>query len=360
MFGNSGFYRRDNTQKLKQDQCIKPEKDEFKMIEVKFRDIQQAEKRLKPWVVKTSLSQSDYFSEQLSCHVFLKWEIEQKIKSFKIRGALNKILSLTEEEKAKGLIAASAGNHAQGVALASQFLNIKARIVMMETASKVKVSATKKLGAEVILKGKTYDESYNYAQTIKGDSIFVHPFADSEVIAGQGTVGLEIVKDLAQVDSVVVSVGGGGLLLGVALAVKSLKPSVKVYGVVWEGAPDFCRNFNNRALYEKCLCQKDILLHNSKSGLTDGIAVRKSFPEMVKSCSQYVDAVFCVSEGEISQCIMELKRAENRQVEGSGVAGLAGLLKYYKKWEIGRNCCVVISGANIDEEVLFQIQQRYS
>ena len=329
------------------------------MIKVNFKDIQKAEKRLSSFIFKTNLSRSDYFSKQLSSHVFLKWETEQKIKSFKIRGALNKIFSLTEEEKARGVIAASAGNHAQGVALASQLLNIKARVVMMESASKVKVSATKKLGTEVILKGKTYDESYSYAQSIKGDSIFVHPFADSEVIAGQGTVGFEIIKDLAQVDSVVVSVGGGGLLLGIALAVKSLKPSVKVYGVVWEGTADFCRNFNNCAVHEKCLCQKDIPLQYSKSGLTDGIAVRKSFPSMVKISSQYVDGIFCVSEEEISQCIMELKKAEGRQAEGSGVAGLAGLLKYHKKWDIGKNCCVVISGANIDEEVLLQLKQKY-
>ena len=329
------------------------------MIKISFKDIQKAERRLSPLIAKTRLSQSDYFSSKLSSPVFFKWEIEQKIKSFKIRGALNKVFSLTEEEKARGLIAASAGNHAQGVALAAQLLNIKARVVMMEPASKIKVSAAKKLGAEVILKGKTYDESYNYAQSIKGDSIFVHPFADSEVIAGQGTVGLEIVRDLAQVDSVVLPVGGGGLLLGTALAVKTLKPSVKVYGVVWEGTADFCRNFNNIAPHEKCLCQKDIPLQNSKSGLTDGIAVKKSFPEMVKNSSQYVDGVFCVSEEDISQCIIDLEHGEKQKVEGSGSAGLAGLLKYHKQWDIGKNCCVVISGANIDEEVLFRLKQEY-
>ncbi|MCY4321103.1 MAG: threonine/serine dehydratase [Bdellovibrionaceae bacterium] len=330
------------------------------MIKVSFADVQQAEKRLNPFITQTSLSRSDYFSKKFSTQVFLKWETDQNIKSFKIRGALNKILSLTEEEKARGLIAASAGNHAQGVALAGRLLNIKPRVVMMETASKVKISATKKLGAEVILKGKNYDESYNHAQSIKGDSIFIHPFADSEIIAGQGTVGLEIARDLPEVDSVIVSVGGGGLLLGSALAIKALKPSVKVYGVVWEGTADFCRNFNNIRIKEKCLCQKDIPLQDSKSGLTDGIAVKKSFPEMVKNASQYVTAVVCVSEEDISKQIIELKKAEKKQAEGSGVAGLAGLLKYYKKWDIGKNCCVVISGANIDEEVLSQLEKVYS
>ena len=329
------------------------------MIKISFKDIQKAQRRLSPLIAKTRLSQSDYFSKKISSSVFFKWEIEQKIKSFKIRGALNKVFSLTKEERAKGLIAASAGNHAQGVALAARLLNIKARVVMMEPASKIKVSAAKKLGAEVILKGKNYDESYSYAQSIQGDSIFVHPFADSEVIAGQGTVGLEIVRDLAQVDSVVLPVGGGGLLLGAALALKTLKPSVKVYGVVWEGTADFCRSFNNIAPYEKCICQKDIPLQNSKSGLTDGIAVKKSSPEMVKNSSQYVDGVFCVSEEDISQCIIDLEHGEKQKVEGSGSAGLAGLLKYHKQWDIGKNCCVVISGANIDEEVLFRLKQKY-
>ena len=329
------------------------------MIKVSFKDIQAAEQRLSSVIAKTSLSRSDYFSQKLSSHVFLKWETEHEIKSFKIRGALNKIFSLSEAERAKGVIAASAGNHAQGVALAGQLLNIKTRVVMMETASKVKVSATKNLGAEVILKGKTYDESYSYAQSIKGDSIFVHPFADSKVISGQGTVGLEIIKDLNQVDSVIVSVGGGGLLLGVALAVKTLKPSVKVYGVVWEGTADFCRNFNNISSHEKCLCQKNIALQYSKRGLTDGIAVRQSFPDVVKKCSQYVDGVFCVAEEEISQCILELNKAEQKQAEGSGLAGLAGLLKYHNKWDIGENCCVVISGANIDKDVLSELRQKY-
>ena len=329
-------------------------------MEVSFSDIQEAKTRLTPLVKKTKVTISDHFSQKLGIKLFLKWENEQKIKSFKIRGALNKILSLTEEEKAQGLITASAGNHAQGVALAASHLNIKARVVMMETASKVKVEATKRLGAKVILKGKNYDESYNYAQSIKGSSVFIHPFADPKIIAGQGTVGLEILEDLPHIDSVVVSIGGGGLLSGVSIALKKLKPSVNIYGVAWEGTPDFCRNFNRIKRGEPCLChQRKIPFRVSKSGVTDGIAVKKSNLKIVDLCSKSVDGIACVSEGEISKCIVNIKTKEQTVVEGSGAAPLAGLLKYHKTWELGKNCCAVISGANIDEMVLSQILELY-
>ena len=322
-------------------------------IQVNFQDIQAAEKCLASYIKKTKLSRSNYFTQQLGLSLFFKWETEQKTKSFKFRGAINKILALTEKERACGLIAASAGNHAQGVALAAQLFNIKARVVMMKTASKVKILATEKWGAKVILKGKNYDESYQYAQSIKGDSIFVHPFADPYIIAGQGTAGLEVFKQLPELDSIVVSVGGAGLLSGVSAALKTLKPSIRVYGVVWEGAADFCRKFNKISERESCLCgNKETPELYSKSGLTDGIAVKKSYPEMIDFCSQYVDGVFCVSEQEISESIVKLKKWENRQVEGSGAAALAGLLKYHKNWDLGQNCCVLISGANIDKDIL--------
>ena len=317
--------------------------------------IQSAESRLKPYIKKSSLLRSDFFSERLKTNVFFKWETEQDIKSFKIRGALNKILTLTEKEKSHGLIAASAGNHAQGVAFAGKLLNIKTRIVMMENASKVKISATKKWGAEVILKGKNYDESYQYAKSIKGGSVFIHPFADPKVIEGQGTLGLEIFKDLPELDSLIVPTGGGGLLCGTAVALKSLKPSIKVYGVVWEGTPDFCRNFNRISKDEDCLCQKKIKNEISKSGLTDGIAVRQSRKEMLELSSQYVSAVCCVSEEEISSALVLISKLKNKTVEGSGASALAGLLKYHSQWDLGKNCCVLISGANIDPEILSQI-----
>ena len=323
-------------------------------MKVLFSDIQKARHKLSPFIKKTRLSRSSYFSQKIGSNMFFKWESDQDIKSFKIRGALNKIFSLNEVQKSKGLIAASAGNHAQGVAFAAARLKIKARVVMMEGASRVKISACRKLGAEVILKGKTYDESYRYAQSIKGDSVFIHPFSDSQIIAGQGTVGMEIFQDLPTIDSLVVSVGGGGLLSGTSIALKTLKPVVKIYGVVWEGTSDFCKNFNTLN-GKNCLCKKNIPPQAGKSGLTDGIAVKKSDPQIVSLCSQTVDGLACVSEQEIAENIKRLKDKENTVVEGSGVAGLAGALKHYKTWDLGKNCCVVISGANIDHEVLLQL-----
>ena len=324
-------------------------------LELSFKDIQLAGERLSPYIKHTSLSKSDHFSSQLGLSVFFKWETEQEIKSFKIRGALNKILSLTKEEQSRGLIAASAGNHAQGVALASQLLGIKARVVMMKKASKVKIQATRGMGAAVILEGKNYDESYEHAKSIKGDSIFIHPFADPYTMAGQGTIGFEIFKDLPQIDSLIIPIGGGGLLAGLSICIKQLKPSVKVYGVVWEGTPDFCRSFNKIKEGNNCLCKKQIPLLQSKSGLTDGIAVKKSHPEMVEFCSQYVDGVFCVSEKEISSAIIKIKKVTGKVVEGSGSAALAGLLKYHKTWKLGQNCCVMISGANIDQDTILKL-----
>jgi len=150
-----------------------------------------------------------------------------------------------------------------------------------------------------------------------------------------------------------VPVGGGGLLAGLSFCLKQLKASVKVYGVVWEGTPDFCRKFNQ--VKKLCLCQKEALLLESKSGLTDGVAVKKSHPEMLELCSQYVDGVFCVSEKEISEAIIKIKNKTGKGVEGSGVLTLAALLKYHKTWDLGKNCCAMISGGNIDQDTLSKI-----
>jgi len=324
-------------------------------MKVSFSDIKQAEHRLDSLVKKTPVSRSKYFSQKLGLNLFLKWETEQKIKSFKIRGALNKILSLTDKERKQGLIAVSAGNHAQGVAFAANHCKTKARVVMMEKASQVKVKATQKLGAEVILKGKNYDESYSYAQSIKGNSIFIHPFADSQIIAGQGTIGIEILKDLPDVHSVVLAIGGGGLLVGVSLALKTLKPSIKVYGIVWDGTADFCKKFNQDN--KTCLCGKQRPTQKSKIGITDGVAVNESHPEMVKLCTPYIDDIACVSEQDIKQCIIDMKKQENKVVEGSGVIALAGLLKHHQNWNLGENCCVVVSGANIDNSTFLKIME---
>ncbi len=328
------------------------------MISVSLLDIQKAQKRIQPFVKKTSLKKSDFFSEKMGKNVFLKWETEQEIKSFKIRGALNKVFSLEEEEKKRGLIAASAGNHAQGVSLAAHYSKVKACVVMMETASKVKIEAARHFGAKVILKGKTYDESYDYARSIQGDSIFIHPFADPLIIAGQGTLALEILEQEPDITSCVFAIGGGGLISGNSFVIKHLKPECKVYGVVWEGTPSFCKKYHES---KSCVCGiSEVINKPSRSGLTDGIAVKQLNLEMLNFCRPYIDDIVCVTEEEISKSIVDTLDYEKKVVEGSGAASLAATLKNKDKWDLGEKPCVIISGGNIDSSILVDIVKAYS
>ena len=324
------------------------------MQTLSFSQIEQAYSLLSSHIKKTRLSLSRSLSEDIGTNLFFKWENEHRIKSFKIRGALNKILSLTKEERAKGLIAASAGNHAQGVALASQITKTKSRVVMMEQASQVKILSSKALGVEVILYGKTYDESYQYARSIQGDAHFIHPFADSFVQAGQGTIGLEIYQDLPEVDSIILPIGGGGLASGVGLAIKTIKPSCKIYGVVWQGTPDYCKRFYNEK-EKTCSCSSES--RKMQSGIVDGIAV-KPYKGMFEIFSKHLEAMTCVSEDEISQAVVKVLATEGQIVEGSGAAALAGLLKNKNKWDLGKNCLVILTGGNIDSSVLDQIVEK--
>lgn len=329
------------------------------MLKVSFSDIKESEKRISPLIRQTSLTYSPHFSKLFKTNLFFKWENEQEIKSFKIRGALNKILSLSKEEKKRGLIAVSAGNHAQGVAWAARYAGIKARVVMMKRASKVKVEAAKKYGAEVILKGETYEESYSYAQAIKGASLFIHPFADPLIIAGQGTIGLEIAKALPEVSSVLVSIGGGGMISGLSIGLKHLKPKCRIYGVVWDGTPYHCHRFHNAN--ESCLCGKSFKQDSiSEAGLNDGIAVKKPHQGMFEMLSPLLEDIVCVSREEIGQSLTQLFHFENRIVEGSGAAPLAAIIKQKKKWKLGNHCCIVISGGNIDSLTFRNILKSFS
>lgn len=331
------------------------------MFKISFSDIEKSEKRISSLIRKTSLTRSTHFSDLFKTNLFFKWESEQEIKSFKIRGALNKILSLPEEEKKRGLIAASAGNHAQGVAWAARHAGIKARVVMMKGASKVKVEAAKKYGAEVILKGETYDESYSYAQNIKGNSIFIHPFADPLIMAGQGTLGLEIFRELPEISSIVVSIGGGGLLSGLSVSLKHLNPKCRIYGVVWDGTPHQCHRFHNIDKKQPCLCgksfKKDLV---SESGLTDGLAIKKPHEGISEIFAPLVEDIACVSREEIGKALTQLFHFENRVVEGSAVAPLAALMRKEKKWKLGNHCCLVVSGGNIDSLTFKKILKTFS
>ena len=329
------------------------------MIKISFPDVQQAQKRIQPYIKKTSLRKSDFFSKKIGTDMFLKWETEQEIKSFKLRGALNKVFSLTEEERSKGLIAASAGNHGQGVSLAAKHSKTNVRVVMMETASQTKVQATKKLGAEVILKGKTYDESYAYAKSIQGDATFIHPYADSFVIAGQATVALEVLEEQKDMDAIIIPIGGGGLVAGMSFTIKHLNPKCKVYGAVWSGTPDFCKKYHNRS--GACVCESADSENDSysKSGLTDGIAVKNMHQDMLDFCKTYIDDIVCVTQDEISKTIVDVVANEAQVAEGSGLAALTAAIKNKDKWDFGKKCCAIVSGGNIDSKALSGIIQSY-
>ena len=274
--------------------------------------------------------------------VFLKPECLQKTGSFKIRGAYYKISQLTPEEKAKGVIACSAGNHAQGVALGATAMGVKSLICLPEGAPISKVEATKRLGAEVCLVPGVYDDAYQRALELRDEHgyTFVHPFDDENVIAGQGTIGLEILDQLPEVEAVVVPVGGGGLISGVAFAIKSLNPNVKIYGVQAEGAASMVQSLHDHK-QEKL---------PSVATVADGIAVKEPGKLTFETCSKYVDEIVTVSEDEICAAILKL-------IEGAGAASVAAVM-YNKVPVKGKKTICIVSGGNIDVTILNRVITR--
>ena len=275
--------------------------------------------------------------------VYLKPECLQKTGSFKIRGAYYKISQLSQEEKEKGVIACSAGNHAQGVALGATAMGVKSLICLPEGAPISKVEATKRLGAEVCLVPGVYDDAYQKALQLKDEHgyTFVHPFDDEKVIAGQGTIGLEILDQLPDVEAVVVPVGGGGLISGVAFAIKSLNPNVKVYGVQAEGAASMVQSLHDHK-QEKL---------PSVATVADGIAVKEPGKITFATCSNYVDEIVTVSEDEICAAILKLLESEKMVAEGAGAASVAAVM-YNKVPVKGKKTICVVSGGNIDVTIL--------
>ena len=280
--------------------------------------------------------------------VYLKPECLQKTGSFKIRGAYYKISQLTDEEKAKGVIACSAGNHAQGVALGATAMGVKSLICLPEGAPISKVEATKRLGAEVCLVPGVYDDAYQKALELKDKHgyTFVHPFDDENVIAGQGTIGLEIIDQLPDVEAVVVPVGGG-LISGVAFAIKSLNPHVKVYGVQAEGAASMVQSLHDHK-QEKL---------PSVATVADGIAVKEPGKITFETCSNYVDEIVTVSEDEICAAILKLIESEKMVAEGAGAASVAAVM-YNKVPVKGKKTICVVSGGNIDVTILNRVITR--
>lgn len=284
------------------------------------------------------------------CRLFLKPECLQVTGSFKVRGAYYKISQLSAEEKQKGVIACSAGNHAQGVALAAQKNKIKSLICLPDGAPISKVEATRSYGADICLVPGVYDDAYNKALQLRDTYgyTFIHPFNDEDVIAGQGTIGLEILNELPDVDAILVPVGGGGLISGIAFAVKSLKPNVKVYGVQAAGAPSM----------EQSIAEGKPVTLPSVSTIADGIAVKQPGNLTYEICSKYVDGVVTVTDDEISAAILRLMEKQKMVAEGAGAVSVAAVL-FNKIPELkGKKVCSVVSGGNIDVTILSRVISR--
>ena len=318
-------------------------------MELQLRDLELAEQRLKPILHHTELDLSSTFSGMTGGQIYLKCENRQKTGSFKIRGASNKLASMAERGEARPVVASSAGNHAQGVACAAKKFGVPATIVMPKAASIAKVQATQGYGAKVVLAGDCYDDAYAEARRIceAEGAVFLHPYNDPEVIAGQGTLGLEILSDLPYVDSIVVPAGGGGLLAGVATAVKLINPRVKVYGVQAEGADAIARSFREKTLMES----------ESVSTIADGIAVKAPGDLTVELINRYVDDVVTVSDSEIADAMLLLMERCKQIVEPSGAVSVAAVLNGRLDVQDKRVVCV-LSGGNIDVSFIQSIIER--
>ena len=281
--------------------------------------------------------------------VYLKPECLQLTGSFKLRGAYFKISQLSEEEKAKGVIACSAGNHAQGVALGATAMGVKSLICLPKGAPISKVEATRKLGADVMLVPGVYDDAYQMALQLRDERgySFVHPFDDENVIAGQGTIGLELLEQLPDLDAVVVPVGGGGLISGVAFAIKSLNPHVKIYGVQAEGAPSMVNSIHDHTIERL----------TNVSTIADGIAVKEPGKLTFDTCSSYVDEIVTVTEDEICAAILKLIESEKMVAEGAGATSVAAVM-FNKVPVKGKKTVCIVSGGNIDVTILNRVINR--
>ena len=281
--------------------------------------------------------------------IYLKCENLQITGSFKIRGAYYKMSRLTDEERAKGVVACSAGNHAQGVALAAKKSGIKSVICLPDGAPISKVEATKSYGAEVCLVDGVYDDAYKKALSLRDEQgyTFIHPFDDEDVIAGQGTIGVELIEQLPDIDAVIVPIGGGGLISGIAYTLKTLKPDIKVYGVQAAGAASMKGSVDFGAIQEL----------SSVSTIADGIAVKKPGVNTFNFCSQYVDKIVTVTDDEISAAILALMEQHKLVTEGAGACAVAAAM--FGKVDIsGKKTVCILSGGNIDVTILSRVIKR--
>jgi threonine dehydratase len=312
---------------------------------VKLLDIIKAKDNIKNVIRETPLVYSPVLSDYGKGSVYLKLECHQKTGSFKLRGAANKMKSLSTEEKEKGVITASAGNHAQGVAFIARELGVDATIIIPENAPLTKIENTKRYGVNVVVEGKDYDESEKIAHLIEKekDKTFVHPYSDPFTIAGQGTVGLEMIMSNPELDTIIVPAGGGGLITGIATAAKAINPNIRIIGVQPENSPVWYESFKNK---------KHMDVEYSDS-LADGL-VGEISESMVDDFVKLVDEVVLVSEDAIRNSIKWLMENHHIIAEGSSVVGLAAIQEEKINIE-GKNVGIVISGSNIDLQVIAEI-----
>ncbi|MEA3418002.1 MAG: threonine ammonia-lyase [Campylobacterota bacterium] len=312
--------------------------------------IQKAYKRVSGVVHHTPFSYAPILSQMTGYEIYLKKENLQRTGAFKLRGAFNRIAVLIEKDKRGGVVAASAGNHAQGVAFAAKHFDIEATIVMPESTPLTKIMGVKELGATVILYGSNYDEAYGYAvgYAAEKNQDFVHPFTDDEVMAGQGTVAVEMLDEIPDLDAIVVPVGGGGLISGVAKAAKAMAPECRMVGVAAQGAPAMATSYKKGTAVDT----------TSVRTIADGIAVRDTSPITLGYLLKYVDEMQLVGEDEIANAILFLLEKQKVLVEGAGAVGVAALIHHKIDLPKGSKVGIVLSGGNIDVTMLSLIIEK--
>ena len=316
---------------------------------ITLKDIKEAKANLEGIILQTPLAYAPILSEELNAQIYLKEDNLQLTGSFKIRGAFNKLASMDEKRRKNGVVAASAGNHAQGLAFAAQHFSCVATIFMPEATPLTKVSGVKSYGANVILHGENFDEAYEAATKFaqENDKEFIHPFADDHVIAGQGTIALEILEKIDDIEHIVVPIGGGGLISGIAIAAKTLNPNIKITGVVAKGARGMKESFDSRMPIDSDYVKT----------IADGIAVRDVTPKLLNIILEYVDEVVEVTDNEIANAILFLLEKHKLVVEGAGAVATAAIM--HRKVDVeDEKVCSIVCGGNIDVTMLSLIIEK--
>lgn len=315
-----------------------------------LQSIIDAQKSIQRVVKNTPFEYSKKLSDICFAEIYLKKENLQNTGSFKLRGAFNKISKLSDEQKTKGVIAASAGNHAQGVAFSANYFKINSTIVMPEATPLTKVTGVRNYGSQVILFGKNYDEAYRHANELsqKNNQIFVHPFADDDVIAGQGTIALEILDKIEDIDMIIAPIGGGGLISGIAKAAKANNPNIRIIGVTASGAPALKQSFDAKLAIDGIEVRT----------IADGIAVRDVNPKMLSLVLELVDDIVDVNDEEIANAILFLLESGKLLVEGAGATPVAAILHDKIPNIKGKKIALVVSGGNIDVTMLNLIIEK--